>query len=308
MKSRQFIGIIMALTAACFWGLSGTIGQYLFAQKGVDTTWLTAIRMIFAGLLLLTLAVAKYRPQLAGLFSRPWKVIRLITFAVAGLMFCQYTYFTAIRYSNSATGTALQYLGQALILIVACCQERRLPRLREEIALVLAIGGVFLLATHGDPGNLALTPQGLFWGLISAVALMLYTLLPGSLIEEYGSIPVIGSAMLLGGLILGLTARVWEIPVTLDSGALAGVIYIIVLGTAIPYTLYLQSVCWIGGVKASMFACVETVSAALATFFWLGTPLASMDWVAFGMILAMGLLLAWKGPASPPLKTAEKLE
>ena len=289
----------MALGAGCLWGLSGTVGQYLFNQQGVSTSWLTAIRMIFAGALLLVLAVAGSRPQLKALFSKPRQVVHLATFSVAGLMFCQYTYLTAIRYSNSATATALQYLGQALILLVACVQGHRLPFLREEGALVLALGGIFLLATHGNPRNLVLTPQGLGWGLISALALMLYTLLPGSLIAKYGSVPVLGSSMLLGGLVLGAAIQVWETPFPTSPGALVGIVYIVILGTALPYTLYLQSVTWIGGVKASMFACVETVSAALATFLWLKTPLVGLDWVAFGMILAMSLLLAKKDRPSP---------
>ena len=298
---KQAAGTLMALAAGCLWGLSGTVGQYLFDQKGVGTSWLTAIRMIFAGAVLLAVAGFTARPQLKALLTRPRKLVHLATFSVAGLMFCQYTYLTAIRYSNSATATALQYLGQALILLVACVQGRRLPFLREEAALALALGGVFLLATHGDPRNLVLTPQGLGWGLVSALALMLYTLLPGGLIRDYGSVPVLGSGMVLGGLVLGAAIRVWETPFPADPGALLGILYIVLLGTALPYTLYLQSVCWIGGVKASMFACVETVSAALATFLWLKTPLVRHDWAAFGLILAMSLLLAKKDTA--PAKT-----
>lgn len=284
----------MALGSGILWGMSGTVGQYLFAYKGLQTHWLTTMRMVIAGTLMVAISLVKYRPQLRGLFSTKRNIAHLMVFSIGGLMFCQYTYLTAISHSNSATATALQYLGQVLILLVTCVQMRRLPYRQEAVALVLAIGGVFLLATHGDPGNLALTPLGLSWGLISAVSLMTYTLLPGPLIDRYGSIPVIGSGMLAGGILLSLAIRVWTIPVALDMGAVLGMAYIIILGTAVPYTLYLQSVSYIGGVKASMYACVETVSAAVATFLWLHTPLVAMDWLAFAMIVTMALLLAYK--------------
>ena len=62
-------------------------------------------------------------------------------------------------------------MGQALILLWVCLRARRLPTRREGVALVLALLGAFLLATHGSLTALALSPQALFWGLCAAVGL-----------------------------------------------------------------------------------------------------------------------------------------
>lgn len=129
-------------------------------------------------------ALVRHRPQLRAIWSDRRDALRLVLFSVGGLMTCQYTYLAAIRYSNSATATVLQYMGQALILLWVCLRARRLPTRREGVALVLALLGAFLLATHGrlDRGSRS-RRQALFWGLCAAVALMLYTLLPGDLLR-----------------------------------------------------------------------------------------------------------------------------
>ncbi len=52
-------------------------------------------------------------------------------------MTCQYTYLAAIRYSNSATATVLQYMGQALILLWVCLRARKPARLHEPVSAAL---------------------------------------------------------------------------------------------------------------------------------------------------------------------------
>ena len=93
-------------------------------------------------------------------------------------------------------------MGQALILLWVCLRARRLPTRREGVALVLALLGAFLLATHGSLTALALSPQALFWGLCAAVALMLYTLLPGDLLRRYPVSVCTGCGMFIGGVVL----------------------------------------------------------------------------------------------------------
>lgn len=90
--------------------------------------------------------------------------IRLVLFAILGLTNCQYMYLTAIAYSNAGTATVLQYLGPALIMIISCVMGRRLPSKKELGAILLAITGTFLLATHGNPGTLVISKEGLFLG------------------------------------------------------------------------------------------------------------------------------------------------
>lgn len=285
-------GVVFALLAGVSWGFSGTLGQYLFTVKGVSASWLTVWRMVISGGVLLLLTAVRKPIALKRVWRSRRDAIQLIIFALCGLMAVQYAYMQAIHYSNAGTATAVQYLGEAFILIYACITGRRLPKLAETTALLLAMGGIFLLATHGDPLNMVLSGQGLFWGLTSALALMLYTLLPARLIAKYDSISITGYGLLIGGAALALLTRPWEQSVTLDAGLLAAMGGVILVGTVCSFTMYLQSAVDLGGVKAGLLASVETVSAPFFAIIWLHTRFEPMDYIGFVCIMIMVLLLA----------------
>lgn len=292
-------GTICALLGGICWGFSGTMGQYLFSAKGLETAWVTTVRMLLAGVLLLgVLAVRQPRQTLAV-----WKVgkdaRRLLLFAALGLIPCQFTYLECIAYSNSATGTALNYLGQMMILFYVCLTTRRLPTRWEITALLLAMLGVFFLATHGNIHTLVLSPQALFWGLLGAAMVVVYSALPRPLLAVYGSPAVTGWGMLVGGVLLFFLSRFWQQPVTLDAQTVAGVLLIGVVGTAMAFTFYLQGVRDIGPVKTSLLSCAELVTAGILTCLWLKTPLVLQDFVGMALILGMVVFLSLPGKGAP---------
>ena len=226
------------------------------------------------------------------IWKHPVDATRLVLFALGGLMFTQYAYLTAIGYSNSGTATVLQNLGIILLMIVTCILDKKLPMKTEIMGAVLALAGVFLLATHGSLTALALSPQALFWGLCAAVSLMLYTLLPGDLLRRYPVSVCTGFGMFIGGVVLLVLTQAWRIPVALNAAVALGTLEISVVGTALAFTLYLQGVSDVGGVRASLLACTEPVSAALCAALWLRTSFAWQDLLGFAFILAMAVLIA----------------
>ena len=52
-------GACIAVIGGIFWGLAGVFGQYLFAYKGLNARWLVSVRLVLAGLLLLTTVYLK---------------------------------------------------------------------------------------------------------------------------------------------------------------------------------------------------------------------------------------------------------
>ncbi|KTE91340.1 putative inner membrane transporter YicL [bioreactor metagenome] len=295
IRTKAVRGTILTLIGGISWGFSGACGQYLFSVKGIDPHWVTVVRMLTAGLLLFCLVLFKYKEQMVGLLSNKRDRRTLIVFSIFGLIACQYTYLLAISHSNAGTATVLQYLGPLLIMIFVCGMDRRLPTKTEGVAIALAVTGTFLLATHGNVSNLVISTQGLFWGLMAALGLMLYTIIPGKIINKWGSIVVTGCGMLMGGSILLVVIRPWQIPVSLDWQVFWGMLAIIVIGTVVSFTLYLQGVSDIGPVKASMIASVEPVSAALFSAFWLNTAFVWIDMVGFALIITTVILLTRQG-------------
>ena len=290
--NRQTRGILCTLLGGAMWGFSGCCGQLLFSRYGVDSAWLTLMRLLGAGTILTLLGLFTQRGRLRSLLSVRRDALQLVLFGVCGLMFSQFTYLQAIRYSNAATATVLQYLGPVLIMIISCVFGRKLPTAKEGIAVLLSVLGTFLLATHGNPGTMVLSSQGLFWGLMTAVSLVCYTMIPAQIIRRYGSLVVSGGGMLIGGVFMLLIARPWRLYVPLDFGGWLAVAGVVLVGTVLAYTLYLQGVGDVGAVKASMLACDEPLSSTVISMLWLKTAIAPIDIVGFICITATVFILA----------------
>ena len=287
-------GIICTLIGGICWGFSGTCGQYLFNYKNIESGWLVMVRMICAGIILITINLMKKDNHLKDIWKEKKDVIRLILFAVCGLLISQYTYLTAIFYSNAGTATVLQNLNPVMIMLLVCIIGKRLPNKIETLCIVLAVSGTFLIATHGNLNTLSISKEGLFWGIGCAVGAVFYSLLPGKIIEKYGSMVVTGYAMLIGGISFALISGYWKLKVNLDMGTILGVLAITIIGTAMAYTLYLKGVSEIGPVKASMLASIEPVAATLFSFLWMNTKFAFIDLLGFGFILTTVFLLSKK--------------
>ena len=67
--SRQLKGALMAAGGGVCWGISGTMGQYLFTHEAMQTTWLIPIRLGLAGLILFVYWLVKDR----RLLFAPWR-------------------------------------------------------------------------------------------------------------------------------------------------------------------------------------------------------------------------------------------
>ena len=178
-------GIALALTGAVLWGGSGVAGQYILQDCAFATEWLVGVRMLISGALLLLIDLAVYRQDIFVVFRGRRDRLETIAFAVFGMLGVQYTYFAAIKFSNAATGTILQYLMPVVIVGWTALRTRRRPPLGELACVALAVLGTFLLVTHGSLTSLAISPPALFWGLLCAFAAAFYTVQPKRLICKY---------------------------------------------------------------------------------------------------------------------------
>lgn len=284
-------GVALALFAAIMWGVSGTLGQYLFQQKGVDVTWLLTMRLLVSGVILLAYASRVAKADIWSIWKSRLSAGQLMVFSITGITAVQYTYFEAIKHSNAATATVLQFVAPVLIAIWLALRYRRIPQARELIAIILAVIGTVLLVTHGNLEQLTITRTALYFGLGSAIALAIYTLQPVPLLRRYGALPVLGWGMLIGALISSCFRAPWEVSGDWDLSTYLSSSYIIILGTAIAFLAYLNAVQLIGGQKTSLLASVEPLAATLLAVVWLQVPFGLMDWVGTLCIVSTVFLL-----------------
>ena len=291
--SKVLKGTLYTVIAGIAWGLSGTSGQYLMVH-GISALVLTNIRLIIAGLLLILLAYTKSRDKFMDFLKDKSSLFSLLLFSLFGLFLNQLAYLSAIQETNAGTATVLQYVCPVGILAYTCIKDKVAPTLSEIISMFLAIGGTFLVATHGQLDQLSMTPAGLFWGLFSALTYALYIILPIKLIQKWGSILVIGVGMTISGILAvpftGLIGA--SIPISFDIFlAFAG---IILIGTVFAYTAFLKGASMIGPVKSSLLASIEPISAVFFAFMIMGDIFYPIDFLGMAMILLAVTIISLK--------------
>lgn len=291
--SNSLKGTLLTVVAGIAWGLSGTSGQYLMAN-GISALVLTNLRLLIAGGILMLLAYATSKDKMMAFLTDRKSLLSLLIFALIGLFLNQFAYLTAIQKTNAGTATVLQYVCPVGILIYSCIKDKVAPTLGEIISIILAIGGTFLIATHGQLDQLSMTPAGLFWGLFSALTYALYIILPIALIKKWGSSLVIGMGMVIAGLVALPFTGVLQttIPTSLDFLlAFAG---IILIGTVFAYTAFLKGASLIGPVKSSLLASIEPISAVFFAFLIMNEQFYPIDFLGMAMILFAVTLISLK--------------
>ncbi len=290
--SKKTRGILCALAGGMLWGISGVCGQYLFQNKGVTATWLVPIRLTSAGLLLLLYFLLRDHERALSVWKEKRNAKDILVYAIAGMMLCQYSYFQTIEWSNAGTATVIQYLGPAMTVVYICISERQRPKKKEVIAVLFALCGIFLIATHGKPGSLALSGRALGMGLLSAVGLVIYTVKPRRLLTQFPSPLILAWGMLIGGGVLSAVMRPWNHMPQIDAELIGVLLVIICLGTMTSFSLYLHSVSLIGPVQAGLYACIEPVAATVFSVIWMKETFVAIDLLGFVLIIATVFVLA----------------
>lgn len=282
----QFKYILLTIIAAIGWGFSGTCSEHLFKTYGTNGEWLTSIRLLTAGIMLILICLASgQRHALVGIIKSKRDLPVLVLFSVFGMMAVQYTYLTAIAHTNSGTATVLQYSGPAFVLFYVCLTMRRLPSWRETLSLIGILIGVFLIATHGDINSLAISQAGLFWGMASAVFLAAHDIIPIRIIQEWGSLPVTAWSMFIGGIVLSIVTRPFSYQPTVCLDSVLTFSGLVIVGTVFAFTAFLAGVAEIGPVKASIVACIEPIAASIFSYLWVGTHFTLYDIIGMAVIL-----------------------
>ncbi len=287
-------GILFTAIGACCWGFSGTCAQLLTSTYGIPVSWLITVRMCAGASLFLVVCLLKNWRSFRAALRDTRSLLHMIVFGLLGVLLTQFSYITCISYTNAGIGTVLERLGLIIVLFYICITVRRLPRVREALGVLLALAGVFLIATHGSFEALAIPPEGLFWGCMTAVAMACYTLIPVKPLAKWGSFIVTGIAMSTAGITSAIMLQPWNLDVSVSSEVIIVVAVMVVVGTFAAYLFYLQGVRDAGSMRAGLIGCLEPVSAIVISALWLHTPVSLFDIVGTVLILSMVALTTQK--------------
>ena len=293
-QAKRTKGIILVTIGAGLWGLSGTVAQYLFQQKGFTPDGLVEIRLLISGIILIVYSYIKDKEHTLSIWKTRHNRLKLIIFGIFGMLGVQYTYFSAIKYGNASTATILQFLSPVIITLYIAFHTRKLPGIKEIMAITLAMLGTFFMVTKGNFRTLSISQLELFWGIASAFAAAFYTLQPRSLLYKWNSTIVVGWGLLIGGAVFGIVQKPWNITGTFDTSSIVAIIFVIVFGTVIPFYCYLDSIKYIRPTEVSVLSAVEPLSATIVSVVWLHVSLGLPELVGGLLIIITIIILSKK--------------
>lgn len=282
---------MLVLTGATLWGSSSNSMEYLMGTQHIAWQTVLFVRMAITALCFLGYALVRGKDLLQPLKEQPFLMLK---FTVLGMYMMQATFTLAIYYSNAATGTVLQYLMPAILLAYFLLKEHRTPSRREMLAVVLAILGTTLIATKGHGAALAISDKALFWGVASALGMALYTAYASELLKSYSSLIVIGWGSLGNVLLLlflnapDFAGGIW------DSHTLLAFSFVIVLGTLLAYSAYLESTRYIPASETGALAAVEPLSAYVISILFMGNKVGPAEMAGAACIIFMVCMLSRK--------------
>ncbi|WP_411834633.1 DMT family transporter [Neobacillus niacini] len=285
-------GILLVVIAATSWGVSGTVAQFLFHQQGFSTNWLVVIRLLLAGLGLLLFAHIVGKQNIWSIWKNKQDVLQLVLFGIIGMLGVQYTFFMAIEQGNAATATVLQYLAPVLIALYFCFRTKSLPVKQEVTAIIMALGGTFLLVTKGNIQALSISGSTFGWGILSAFALAFYTLYPVKLLSKWGTTLTVGWGMMIGGIGLSFFNPPWKFEGHWSLESFMAVAFVVLVGTLLAFLCFMESLKYIKASEASLLACIEPLSAAFLAVAWLHVPFSPIEWFGALLIIATIFILS----------------
>ena len=279
------------LIAAVLWGSSGVCAQYIMEQSQMSSQFLTMTRLLFAGLILLTLSFV-HGDRIFRIMKNRKDALSLLFFTLVGALTVQLSFLMTIEKSNAATATVLQFLAPTIIVAWFSLVRKSRPSMLVFAAIGTSLIGTFLLVTHGNPTSLSISGGALFWGIVSAFTAAFYTTYPSQLIARYGTLPIVGWSMLIGGAVLLPFYAGQGESFTLSGNVVLAFFYLVVIGTSLTFSLYLKGAQMIGGPRASILSCAEPLSSAFLSLLLLGITFTLPDWLGTLLILSSVILIS----------------
>jgi drug/metabolite transporter (DMT)-like permease len=287
LRNNQLKGYLCSMLAAILWASSGAAGKALF-ETGITPFELVQIRLTLS-----TVLMALF----FGIFSRGLFRIRLKDIAYflliggVAMAMVQSTYFYAISKIQVAAATLIQYLSPILVAIYSVCFWKEGLTPAKLIALVLSLGGCYLVAGGYDLQLFQMNLLGIVGGLGAAVSGAGYTLLGEQGMHRYKPSTILFYAMAFGALtwhIIYQPFHYLEAGFSIDQWKL--ILYIVVMGTIIPFGLYFVGINYIRSTRAIITATLEPISAGFIAFFFLGEVLEPFQIIG-GMVVLGAIVL-----------------
>ena len=210
----------------------------------------------------------------------------LVFFGVFALAGVQWSYYESIQRLPIGVSLVIQYTGPLVMLAYARWRGLRVGG-RLWLAGALTLSGSYLVVGAYDADVLSLNLAGIPFAVLSMLIFVMYFLLAERILARYPVWTLLaygfGSALIAWTILRPLWLLPWDrVAEPANAALLAGVV---IVGTAVPFTLIFVSVSLIPAARTGLTSTAEPVVAAIAAWSLLGETLELPQLVGGALVL-----------------------
>ncbi|MFW6866116.1 DMT family transporter [Nocardioides sp. CPCC 206347] len=287
--SRAAPGLLLALTSAAAFGLSGALARPLL-DAGWTAGAVVLIRIAIGAAVVLPFGLVALHGRWGVLRRNALTVLLYGTLAVAGAQFC---YFSAVRTMEVGPALLIEYTAPAAVVVWMWLVHGQRPGRITVLGAVVAAAGLLLVLDLFSGADFDLA--GAAWALAAMVGAAAYFVISADDRSGLPPMALAAGGLVVGGAFLGVLALVGLLPVeAVDAqvayaGTEVGVVVpLVLLGlvtAALAYGTGIAASRRLGSRLASFVALSEVVLAVVWAWALLGELPSAVQFVGGALIL-----------------------
>jgi drug/metabolite transporter (DMT)-like permease len=277
---------VAMLVATFCWAANIVAGKE--ALTGFGDLALAQLR-VAGGALLFALLFLVRRPMSLCLSARQWMLMLLI--ALNGITLNQLFFIGGLARSTVAHTGLIVAIGPVMVLVLACLLRMEALTSWKFAGMLISFAGVGVLTVDKAGG-------GGYWKgdmilLAGSAVFAYYTILVKQVADRYDAVTLNAVVFVLGALLMlpfGAPAACkvgWS---SLHATAWLGLVYMVVLGTLLPYLLFAWALTELAASRVAAFSYLQPVIAA-ALGIWMLSERLSWKVVGGGALILLGVYL-----------------
>jgi drug/metabolite transporter, DME family len=295
------LGVLAVAGAAATWSM-GAIAAGALLADGMDPLQLATARVVLTagGFAIAALLV----PRKPGGGSVPLPYVVAFATAIGG---ASVAIFLAIARLGVAVGTVLHYLAPLMVVAYGAISTRRRPSGLLLGTAALSLLGVVLASGAASGGVRSLGFGGVAIGLSSAAFFAAYTVMADRVIVAYGPLHALlrGFSLAAIGWVAVQVVRGWP-AMLFAPDAVGWVVFVGLIGTCLPFLLYIWGVQRVQAERAAIAATLEPVMSGVVAWVLLGQSLEPLQVVGCGLILAAVVALQVRNAQADRMATVDQ--
>ncbi len=298
---HPFTGYALYLSGALLFALNGTVAKSILLT-GIDPARLSQLRVTCAFLVLLVF-VALRHPTALRITKREIPI--LLAYGILGVAGTQYLYFVALTYLPVSVALLIEFTAPIMIALWFRFAWKEPTKKTVWVALGMAMAGLALVAQVWL--GFAVNTIGVLAALAAAVSLSLFYILGDKQLRmenPRGPVSLALWGFAAASLFWFVAKPWWAFPWDALSGnsepisdanvsfpIWVMVIWMILLGTVIPFSLVIASMRHLRASQASTVGLTEPLFATMVAWILLGEALTAVQ-VLGGVLILAGVFVA----------------